>query len=61
MSRPRLIFATCTAAALLVLLAWQLHRERQIAACLDNGGTWTGTGCGPLKLRPILQRDLRRL
>ena len=30
------------------------------AACLDSGGAWTGTACGPNPPRPILERDLRR-
>jgi hypothetical protein len=45
---------------LLVLAGWQLQREWLIRDCLDSGGVWTGNTCGPLKVRPILQRDLRR-
>jgi hypothetical protein len=40
--------------------AWQLQREWLIRDCLDAGGIWDGRTCGPLKVRPILQRDLRR-
>jgi hypothetical protein len=60
MSRARLVFAGCVAAALLVLAGWQLQREWLIKACLDGGGAWDGQACGPLKVRPILLRDLRR-
>jgi hypothetical protein len=60
MSRGRLIFAGCVAAALLILAGWQVRREWLIKACLDGGGAWNGAACGPLKVRPILQRDLRR-
>ncbi len=60
MSRGRLVFVACTAAALLVLAGWQLQREWLIRDCLDAGGAWNGNACGPLKVRPILQRDLRR-
>jgi hypothetical protein len=60
MSRRRLVIAVGLGAALLGLLAWQLNRERQISLCLEAGRTWTGTGCGRLDPRPILQRDLHR-
>jgi cytochrome oxidase assembly protein ShyY1 len=60
MSRGRLIFVGCTTAALLVLAGWQLQREWQIKDCLETCGVWDGRTCGPLKVRPILQRDLRR-
>jgi hypothetical protein len=60
MSRGRLVFVACTTAALLVLAGWQLQREWLIRDCLDAGGVWNGNACGPLKVRPILQRDLRR-
>lgn len=57
MKRSRLIVAGALVAALAVLFGWQAHREQLVKACLDSGGAWTGTSCGP---RPILQRDLRR-
>jgi hypothetical protein len=60
MSRGRLILVGFTTAALLVLAGWQLQREWLIRECLDGGGAWDGRNCGPPKLRPILQRDLRR-
>lgn len=60
MSRARLVAAGVIGAALLALLGWQLHRERLVKACLDTGGAWDGNGCGPLRNRPILRRDLHR-
>ncbi len=60
MSRARIVIAGLIAVALLALLSWQLHRERLVKACLDSGGAWTGNACGPLRIRPILQRDLHR-
>lgn len=60
MSRGRMLAATIIGAALLALLAWQLHRERLVKACLDTGGVWEGNGCGPQRGRPILRRDLHR-
>ena len=53
------MFVACTTAALLVLAGWQLQREWLIRDCLD-GGVLGRQNCGPLKVRPILQRDLRR-
>ena len=60
MSRGRMLVAGVLAAALLVLLGWQLHRERMVKACLSAGGAWDGAACGPLRLRPILRRELER-
>ena len=60
MSRARIVIAGLITAALLVLLGWQLHRERLVKACLSSGGAWDGGGCGPPRLRPILRRDLHR-
>jgi hypothetical protein len=60
MTRARLIVAAVLALVLLALLGWQAQREYMVKACLDNGGAWTGSACGPLRIRPILQRDLRR-
>jgi hypothetical protein len=60
MSRGRILVAGVLAAALLVLLGWQLHRERMVKACLSAGGAWDGAACGPLRLRPILRRELER-
>ena len=60
MTRGRLLVACLLALALLVLLGWQVQREQLVKACLDSGGAWTGSICGPLRLRPFIQRDLRR-
>ena len=60
MSRVRLTVACLIALVLLILLGWQARREQLVKACLDSGGAWTGNACGPLRIRPILQRDLRR-
>jgi len=60
MSRRRLLVALALASVLLLLFGWQAHREQLVRACLDSGGAWTGTACGPLLPRPILQRDLNR-
>ena len=42
MSRARIVMAGLIAAALVVLLGWQLHRERLVKACLSTGGAWDG-------------------
>jgi hypothetical protein len=60
MSRGRWIAACLITLALLVLLGWQAQREYLVKACLDSGGAWTGNVCGPLRMRPILHRDLHR-
>lgn len=60
MTRGRLLVACLLGLALIVLLGWQARREQLVKACLDSGGVWTGSACGPLRIRPILQRDLHR-
>ena len=60
MTRLRLMVACLLALALLLLLGWQAQRDQLVKACLDSGGAWTGNTCGPLRIRPILQRDLHR-
>jgi hypothetical protein len=60
MSRMRLMVAFLIALVLVLLLGWQASREQLVKACLDSGGAWTGSSCGPLRIRPILQRDLHR-
>jgi hypothetical protein len=60
MSPRRLTIAGLVGIGLVLLLGWQLHRERLVKACLDTGGVWDGHGCGPLRNRPILRRDLQR-
>jgi hypothetical protein len=58
MSPGRLLVAGLTLATLAGLLGWQLHRERLVRACMENGGMWYGarSQC----VRPLLQRDYRR-
>ena len=60
MSRWRWIVVGAICAVLIALLGWQVQRERLVKACLEGGGAWTGSACGPLRLRPIIQRDLHR-
>ena len=60
MTRARLLVVLLISAVLLALLGWQARREEIVKACLDSGGAWTGNACGPLRLRPIIQRELRR-
>jgi hypothetical protein len=58
MSPMRLIVAGLVLAALTGLIGWQVHRERLVRACVEDGGLWHGprSEC----IRPILQRDYRR-
>ncbi|HZT48619.1 MAG TPA: hypothetical protein VFA64_11645 [Hyphomicrobiaceae bacterium] len=60
MTRGRLLAVVLIVGALLALLGWQARREELVRACLDSGGVWTGNACGPLRLRPILRRELQR-
>ena len=60
MTRLRLTVACLLALILLLLLGWQAQREQLVRACLDSGGAWTGSTCGPLRIRPIIHRDLHR-
>jgi hypothetical protein len=60
MSRTRVIAAVLLVLVVCLLFGWQAHREQLVRACLNSGGAWTGTACGPQPSRPILQRDLRR-
>lgn len=60
MSRVKLAIAALLTAALVVLLGWQVHRERLVQACLSGGGAWDGRTCGPPSVRPILKRALER-
>ena len=60
MSRARLIIAVLLIVIVGLLFGWQAHREQLVRACLNSGGAWTGSACGPQPPRPILQRDLRR-
>jgi hypothetical protein len=60
MTRARLLAVCIISALLIFLLSWQVRREELVKACLDGGGVWTGSACGPARTRPILLRDLRR-
>jgi hypothetical protein len=60
MTRGRLLAVVLITGLLLALLGWQARREELVKACLDSGGAWTGNACGPLRMRPILRRDLHR-
>jgi hypothetical protein len=58
MSPARLLAAGLMLAVLAGLLGWQVHRERLVRACVEDGGLWHGarSEC----IRPILQRDYQR-
>jgi hypothetical protein len=58
MTPARLRLTILVLALLAVLLGWQMHRERLVQACIENGGLWHGarSEC----IRPMLQRDYRR-
>ena len=60
MNPMRLLAACLIALILVLLLGWQAQREQLVRTCLESGGAWTGSACGPLRIRPILQRDLQR-
>ena len=62
MSRERWMAVALIVAGLAVLVAWQWHRERLVAACLDKGGYWNGprSACQPTPVGPILRRALQR-
>jgi hypothetical protein len=44
------------------LLLWQHQREKAVATCVASGGLWNGprSTCEPIRVRPILQRELQR-
>ena len=58
----RVLVAGLALATVAVLLAWQQHRVKLIAACTADAGIWDGrtSKCLPARPSPILQRDLRR-
>ena len=60
MSRLRRIVMILLLLKAAVLIGWQTYRERLVTDCLESGGAWTGSDCGPPRVRPILQRDLQR-
>ena len=58
MTRGRLVAAALTMILLVVLVAWQRHRETLGEACMSSGGAWDGTrSICVSRPRPILQRD----
>jgi hypothetical protein len=63
MSRRRLLIAVAAGCSLVLLLAWQLHREARIERCLETDGRWDGPNsrCMPDPSRITIQRDLYRL
>jgi hypothetical protein len=62
MSRRRLLIAATAALSVLLLLAWQIHREAQMRRCVASGGQWEGTNsrCVPPPSGITIQRDLYR-
>ena len=59
-NRNRLLITVAMVLTLIVLLAWQLKRNAQVAECHDKGGVWTGALCRPAPGRVRIQGDLRR-
>lgn len=59
MSQTRLAVVVLMTLIVGGLMAWQLARERRVAACLAAGHEWHGqtSTCKPVKVAPILQRD----
>ena len=60
MNKNRLVITAAMVLTLIVLVAWQLKRNAQIAECHAGGGAWNGAICRPEPGRIIIQRDLRR-
>ena len=62
MTRLRWVFAVTLVAAVLLLVGWQMQRQREIARCDETGGIWDGANsrCLPKPPSPILQRDIYR-
>jgi hypothetical protein len=58
MSPVRFFVAGVVLAVLGGLIGWQVHRERLVRACTEDGGLWHGarSEC----IRPMLQRDYQR-
>jgi len=63
MSMLRAQIALAMFALLILLLAFQEHRERLVASCVESGGVWDGQD-GRCRLIPrniYLERDLKRI
>ncbi len=60
--RTRIIIVAITVLVLGCLLAWQQHRLKLVASCVDNGGFWNGpkSACEPDRGRIRIQRELQR-
>jgi hypothetical protein len=58
MSLVRLFLAGLMLAVLGGLIGWQVHRDRLVRACVEDGGLWHGarSEC----IRPLLQREYQR-
>ena len=58
----RWIMAAALSLAVAALLVWQWSRERQIEACVRDGGVWHGatSRCEEPAARPILKRGIER-
>jgi hypothetical protein len=61
-TRSRWVIAGVMVAALLLLVGWQIQRQRAITVCDEAGGIWDGANsrCLPKPPSPILQRDIYR-
>jgi hypothetical protein len=59
MSQTRIAIAVLMTLIVGGLMAWQIVRERRIAACIAAGQVWNGptSSCQPARPAPILQRD----
>lgn len=58
MSRQRIAIALAVVVALGAIAMWQHARERQVTACVSDGGVWNGTLSRCEAKRPvILERD----
>ena len=60
MTRARWAVVVGAVVVLIALLAWQYLRQREIARCLEKGGTWDGASSRCVPAGPILQRDIYR-
>lgn len=60
MSRKRIAVAVAAVLVLGGIAVWQFARERRVAACVAQGGTWDGTICRGA--RPIIleREELKR-
>lgn len=60
MTRTRWAVVVVAVLVLIALMGWQYLRERQMARCLETGGTWDGPNSRCVPSGPILQRDIYR-